>query len=609
MLGAVRGENPAERLVDLGAHLGRAGRHRLAALAYASAAGGSSGASPRSRANALYLAARHLHQHAIRHPDTSIVEDDLLRARALLQKALLLARSLPDAFTRTMRLLALLEAVTIAQGDTGAATKACKLATNEMKRAVGRGEAVWHWWVYFRTRQMLSASPDDALSLAASAASLAERRGDVISAAAFHLAAAHVRVTAPFFTLDAILPALRAANAHLSQVPRDDVAEAAPLRLARVLLSGFALLRAGRAAQTCAELAQDAARALALLDRGAAAASPLAQPMHRCAWVWAPAPALRALLQHLLACALRPRGDGGAAWVHAERALCAAGLDAERADGAVLARCLDARAGRALGVAILDSAARVLLGLVDLARAAPLVSAALRLSADAGGGRPDVTRCAALLLAAEYCALSGRLEQARGALQYLDEIERAAADGVDSRAALGDVLHMAHTHRSLLTGHARTGAAADSADATYIGAHVRAAALFADGVFHMRNSRILPARATLHDALALIVADGDRGAVNEQLVANTLIVQSGLSLLREVIDEADHEPVRDAIQIAERGRDVVTEVRSKRQAYKLLSKSNPGSVATNDAHGVARMAMGRLTQVQTAYTELTESAM
>lgn len=595
-----RGESPAERLIELGAHLGRAGRHRMAALAYASAAGGASGASPRSRADALQLAAYHLHQQA----KGERSEDDLLRARALAQKALLFAKTLPDAFTRTMRILALLEAIASARGDDAAFGHTCRAAVVEMRRAAGRGEHVWGWWVYFQTRQLLAAAArvngtEYALTLAANGAELAEKRGDAASSVGFHLIGAHLRVAAPLFTLDSVAPALQAATTLLMRMDTETVPAGAPLRLARLLLSGLALLRAGFAAQARRELAQDAAHALAVLDRRGAGA------MHatKCAWVWAPVPALRALLQHLLACALRPRGDGGAAWVHAERALAAAGVraDSPTADSPVLMKCLGSGAAKSLVVALLDNAARVRLGLVDLSRAAPLVEAAIEASESAPS---KVTRCSALLLAAEYCALSGQLEQARVSLRYLDEIEGIGRDEI-KRNALGDVLQMAQTHRSLLTGHARgTDRGMHRRDVQYVGRHVRAAALFADGVHHMRNSRILPARGALQEALTLIMGDGDRSAVNEQLVANTLIVQSGLSLLREVIEDADHVPVRDAIVIAERARDVVTEVRSKRQAYKLLSKSSSGTSAASTAHGVARKAMGRLTQAQTAFTTL-----
>ena len=578
--------------MEFGEYLAVNGRHRLAALAFATAAGGTSGASPSLRADALYFAAFQLLEHATKEPVHREADEGLFRARSFVQKGLLQAKTLPDAFVRTMRLYALLERCLTAQNDAPGATKACKLALGEMRKAAQRGDVVWDWWVYFRTRQVRSApGPSEALALASNAAGLCRRRGDRVSAAGFHLIAAQLHLVHGVPENTEIC--IRGAAEDLNAVPFNLLPHAAPLRIAYVLLAGFAMLRVGHTAQVRAQIAKQASDYCDLLARGAV--EDIVPTAGNCAWVWLPRPVMNALLQHLLTCAYRTNENQDTAFVNAERALQAASI--KLGVKQVLPRCLDANAGRALAVALLESAARLRLQIVDLKNAYPIVKDVLDRAGNAD--HLDVTRASALLLAAEYYSLSGNLEHARVAMEYLDVIENAGKlDGAVKRK-LGDILAMAHTHRSLLTGNARVGDV--DGEEVFVGKQVRAAALFADGVFHMRGSRLMDAKAALQQVLALC---GEGVAVNEQIICSTLIVHAGLYVLYESIPESAHEPALDAVRIAERAKDLVNVVRAKRQRYKLLAKAYPGKPIVSNALAVTKKAVSLLSMAQSDFQPL-----
>jgi len=157
---------------------------------------------------------------------------------------------------------------------------------------------------------------------------------------------------------------------------------------------------------------------------------------------------------------------------------------------------------------------------------------------------------------------------------------------------------MAHTHRSLLTGNGRVG---DDSEEAFIAKQVRAAALFADGVFHMRGSRLIDAKAALQGVLSLV---GDGAAVNEQIIASALIVHAGLFMLYENIPDGALAPAGDAIKIAERAGDLVNTVRAKRQRYKLLAKAHPGKSAVAHALASTKQAVGILTKAQSHFVPL-----
>lgn len=588
-----RQDNPAERLVEFAQHLGVNGRHRLAALAFATAAGGTSGASPSIRAHALYFAAFHLLEHATNEPQHIAAEEGLLRARSLIQKGLLQAKTLPDVFVRTMRLYALLEKVLTTQNDKSGATKSCKLALGEMRKAAQRGDVVWDWWVYFRTRQIRSAPGEkEALALANNAAALCRRRGDRVSAAAFYLIAAQIHLVHGL--TENTDSSIRAAAEDLNAISFDILPHASPLRTAYVLLAGFSMLRLGHTAQVRTEIAKQASDYCDLLGRGVV--DEILPTPGNCAWVWLPRPVMNALLQHLLACAYRTHENQDTAFVNAERALQAASI--KLGVKHVLPRCIDANAGRALAVALLESSARLRLQIVDLKNAFPIVKDVLeRVGND---GIVDATRASALLLAAEYYSLSGNLQHAKVAMEYLDVIEKAGLNGGDEvKRNLGDILAMAHTHRSLLTGNARVGDV--NGEEVFVGKQIRAAALFADGVFHMRGSRLMDAKAALQQVLALC---GDGVAMNEQIICSTLIVHAGLYLLYESIPQSAHVPAMDAVRIAERAKDLVNVVRAKRQRYKLLAKAYPGKPIVSNALSVTKKAVTILSTAQSEFQPL-----
>lgn len=584
-----REDNTAERLVEFGEHLGVNGRHRLAALAFATAAGGTSGASPSLRADALYFAAFHLLEHATKEPEHEAAEEGLLRARSLIQKALLLAKTLPDGFVRTMRLYALLERVLTTQNDKAGATKSCKLALGEMRKAAQRGDVVWDWWVYFRTRQVRAApGTKEALALATNAANLCRRRGDRVSAAAFHLIAAQIHLV--YSTAESTHVSIQAADEDLKAVPLDVLPDAAPLRTAYVLLAGFAMLRIGHTAQVRVEVAKRASDYYDLLERGTA--EDVVPAAGSCSWAWLPKPVMNALLQHLLACAYRTSDNQDAAFVNAERALKAASI--ELGGGQVLSRCINARAGRALAVALLESAARLKLQVVDLKGAYPLVKEVLeRAENDGTDGVLDVAKASALLLGAEYYSLSGSLEHARMAMEYLEVIEKAGERDEELRQKFGDILAMARTHRSLLTGNGRVGEV--EGKEVFVAKQVHAAALFADGVFHMRASRLIDAKAALQQVLTLC---GEGAAANEQIICSTLIVHAGLYVFYESIPEAAHAPALDACHIADRAKDLVNIVRARRQRYKLLAKAYPGKPVVTGALTITKKAVSDLSAAQ-----------
>lgn len=588
---AASADSAAARLLELGAHLGIAGKHRLAALAYATAAEGASGASPAAHADALFHSARHLHESAVARPAHPCVESDLRRARGLIHKALLLVRELPDAFRWTMRLLALLESVHVTKGEFDDAIRASKRAMSVMKRAMEDGGDIWAWWIFFRARSISVhvshlRAPEEALQTTSSSATHMQHLGEREAAAAFLLSGVHIRLAAPGFDLSHVLPSLQQAAHLLSEA---NVPENSPLAIARVILHGLSLLRAGYATAARNELAATAVRTLASLDRRGAASG-------RSLWVWAPSPVLRVLLQHFLACALRTHGDGGAAWVHAEQALSAAGLSRDPARAPVCGGRVTPKASRALACALLDSAARVRLALVDFPRAAPLVAAALVRGKTADG--PDAAQCSAFLVAAEYYALSGQHDRARDATAYLQRIVQAASTR-EMSLSLGDILQKALTYRSLLLGTARL--ASLGASLPYTSAHERAAGLLADGVFQLRHSRVIEAREALQSVMAIMQDDNSR---NEQVLANSLIVLSSLFLVHEQISEAPVNMTLNATRLAQAARDAVTEARAKRQTYKILARMRPKSVEAGEAYGESRGVMEALGLLQSSFQEL-----
>lgn len=76
---------------------------------------------------------------------------------------------------------------------------------------------------------------------------------------------------------------------------------------------------------------------------------------------------------------------------------------------------------------------------------------------------------------------------------------------------------------------------------------MRATALFADGVYHMRRSRLIDAKAALQGVLSLV---GDGAALNEQVIRWRICTRSG----------------RD--QDSRESRTLGNTVRAKRQRYK-----------------------------------------
>lgn len=601
-----REDNPTERLFEYGAHMGNAGKYRAAALAFSTAALGTSGAAPTLQADSYFLSAYYLIEHATKNPDSLEYEDDLLRARAIIQKALMHVKGLHDKFTRSMRLLTLLERLSSLKGDSNDADKACMQAMKEMRQAASEGAAIWDWWVYFRTRQLKYArSPGDAANLAESAANISVRRGDHASAAAFYLCLAQIHVTEPGYAYPGpASTAIEKATKLLTNIPEHELPASAPLRIARILLAGSSLLRVGHTTQVREELATAASNALLVLDRPVRTYQ---NSPNSVSWVWLPVPVMSALLQHLLACSFRTVDDGATAWVCAERALTAVGIRSgsygERS--AMLMHSITPRAERALHVALLESAARVRLSNIDLKQARPLVAAAVQLSKLMEDQSFDRTHASALLLASEYYSLTGQKVNAVTATRYLDRIENSqCARDVDGKvtdcvtSGLGDILALARTHRALLTGSARK---APTPHDVVVGSQVRAAAKFADGVYHMRNSQLVDAKNCIAKVNELV---GEGVAANQQLICNALTIHAGLFLLYQDVPDKAIQPASDAVEIATHANDLVNKVRALRQRYKLLSKAHPNKAVVERCLATTRQAVSELHTKQSGFKPL-----
>lgn len=566
----------AARLRRLAHHLAASKQYRAAALALNAAATSSrSSLAPAERASLLVLAARQL--------DRAGGTGDRVRALSLLRRADALLADSRGAAAARLEVAAIREAVCGSGGAALRAERASAIADGlrVVREREGELRDAWDWWVFFKGRHAASLGAAGA-AVAVDAAAECVRAGDATAAAAFELMAAQAWLGVDRPAGGAEIGSAALARAHKLLRTREDGKDQALLRFCCSVLGGLSRLRLGDvvgAREWGVEVAAGYDR-LQATEGGTASRGGQ--------WKWLPGKVLRTLAHHIQAGSCRGVGDGMLSWRHARDALRHAGMLAGGVAGhlepVLFGGRLTAHAENALGVVLLESAARVRLERVELGEAAPLIHSGLQLTIGRPGTertmRGHASQAAVYLLAAEWYMLKGTVEGAKLAENYLKQITDAARSSPAMNKALCDVAQMARTQRSLLTGEKRLegiggGALAqlDSSESKeYVSGAVRAAALFAEGVHALRDLKVLDAKAALLAARVPVCSGG--AAVNEQLAANVCTNLASLFLSYQNITENFDEMLATARHAADTSEDLITRERSLRMQRKLVARSD-----------------------------------
>lgn len=565
------------RLRRLAHHLAASKQYRAAALALNAAATSSrSSLAPAERASMLVLAARQL--------DRAGGAGDRARALSLLRRAEALLADARGAAAARLEVAAIREAVCGGGGAALRAERASAIADGLriVREREGELRDAWDWWVFFKGRHAASLGAAGA-AVAVDAAAECVRAGDAAAAAAFELMAVQAWLGGdrPAGGVEAGLGPAALARAHELLRAGGEGKDLALLRFCCGVLGGLSRLRVGDvvgAREWGMKVATGYDRLQATEGGGVGRGGQ---------WKWLHGKVLRTLAHHIQAGGCRGVGDGMLSWKHARDALRHAGMlgggVAGQLEPVLFGGRLPPHAENALGVVLLESAARVRLERVELGEATPLIHSGLQLTICRPGAdrtmQDHASQAAVYLLAAEWYVLKGTVEGAKLAESYLTRITDCARSSPAMNERLRDIAQIARTQRSLLTGEKRLkgigGGALAQSDSPeskeYVSGAVRASALFAEGVHALRELRVLDAKAAL---LAARVAVSPGGvAVNEQLAANVCTNLASLFLSHRNIAENFDEMLATARHAADTSEDLVTRERSLRMQRKLVTRS------------------------------------
>lgn len=602
--------------LQLAQFLARQKLHRGAALAFGSAAR-APGISPVVQARSLYNAASHLFLTAASEPSEEQCDNDRAHALKLARKCSIIIRNQPSSFDITMQLTALLENIYTASSDHRNAAKTIDDALASVAAAVSEDHAkTLRWWVYFRGRSITNVlasgkSVQQAFDIAAQSAEQCVKSDDRVSAAAFYLTQCQIG-------LGVLVP--RPSLAFNFQQAKDCLHSIRPvspsplamdvgmLNVCCHVLEGFSYIRLGRVVETQNKVIDGLRRCYGELrkEQKAQVAG---------SWRWLPSKVVSAITLYIMA-SVRRGNDNPEAVIFAMRGISKLGISVKSISSVsskqVAFSGISKRASQSLFVTMLENVARTQLSQVDLREAAVLIKAAVNVVFDNAAERVALTnvergkeadlsvllstslpstdltvRSVIFLMLAEFHFLRGTLSGARVATELLQAIQ-ALPNRV--RAEVGEVFmsdswHVAASHLCLLTGDERSpnplredhnGANSSHAgnknglEATdFVSSHVYAQALFTVGVFYMRKTDVLECRNAFCTALDILK---DVSTVNEQVIANTMTVLSGVGMTHENISNEPMAMTTQAILLAQALNDPVTLARATRQHRKLANR-------------------------------------
>lgn len=605
---------PGEQLLQVAGHLVARKRTRQAALVYVTAGtASSSGLAPKSKAGALLEGARLLLR------DGS--SEALGHARSALLKACLILDGCSGCAQSRLHAGAMLETVCAREGERAQSVfnecyKVLQTRKSEVKTA-------WDWWIYFKGREISAAireatapsvdaitaasRSDAALRLIEDGIRQCEVHRDPLAAVAFSLII--VQLCLGTFTRTegsdsqdssrlvslgirdhnnaCAENALQYARNTLSTIDARDyhAGDLSLLHLCSLTMESVLLLRSNRIKE-----AQSLGYSLMCAFDSAAQASRNASASGQ--WKWQNGKVLRSLVHYILAAGTASVSDNGGKMRYCLGALQWAGLDSSGNTEFLMSASpfqgkLEPFVANTISVMLLEGTARAKLARLQLVDAAPFVAGALARVQSSVPSLSLATQAAAYLLAAEYYMLLGSVESGEVAAQYLCRVIDTASQSKASAAELCDVLEMARTYVSLLTGEKRV---TQGENAPWKGTNLSlAAALFAEGVYELRQINTIDAQNYLRRAISL--TDDSSSTSNEQLATNARVTLASLLLSHMSIDHTTNELVDHSVTYAENSKDIVTLVRAARIKCKLLSRF---SRDTNDAEMQAELTLKAL---------------
>lgn len=631
----------AAYLHTLGQSLSRAQHHRSAALAYASASR-ASGTTRQHQAYALYKAAQQLYLSVQTTSDDDIHAEDRTRALGYLQKCSMLIRDLPSCFEISVQVFALIENISTFTEDSLSAAKTINVALNTIASGADDPSLQLRWWCYFRGRAIANAlasgnSVRQAAVFAAESASMCERSGDSLSAAAFHLVESQVALGASVAGQPDLASDIPTAVQHLdntSTIPLGREMDYLLCRFGVYMTQCLVCIRQGNLRVLKDELV-NLSTAYNRLRHGR-------KERLEGQWHWWPHHYLSAITYYIMTAVSRSNCDLENALSHSMTALSRLGVTKEQMTTLTLndiaAPSVPSKATLSFAVALLENAARIQLTRVRLEDAAGLIAAAVKLSFLDESARklisaveaeamssdvsldtllvPDSTtdstivpRCTTFLLIAEYHNLRGRVTTARVATAFLDAVRNIKTHH-RRPFCVSDTWHMVISYLSLLTGDERCAIAnvgndlppvTESEDPSFtpsfISKQVLALAWFTVGVFHTRKTDVLESRKAVTNCLD-IVNESPFG--NEQLIANASAVLSGLVMARDKGSDEGPKMAVTAVDLANQLADPVAIVRATRQRKKVLHRMSQSLQERQHVDAIA-------TKAFSSYTQLTEN--
>lgn len=602
--------------------LAAANHHRPAAFFF-STASSVRGISPRVQARALYSSARHLYLYlaAATHDQLRLHEEpDSTRAIQHLRKCLLLTRSIPDVAKLPLSAFALLENIYTFIEDHNAAHREIKAAIQHLLSLVAlQPRLVAHWWAYFQCCAIANAvarriSSPTIMHMAGDAAHECANHGDKAAAVAFNLTQCHIALSSPSPNVCDLDPMLSDAYTNLQALSRNPNptistrADLVYLALCYFVMLGCQHLRTG-------DLAGAHKMAIKGLRKFYGKLRNLQKENHHKSgvWTWLPSPMLSALTCHIII-ATNPVDEEKRRSNYSLTALGKLGIHPDAIQSfdpsSLRVPGVPPRTPALLATALFEAAARIRLTSVDLGEAAPLISAALKTAFSDQQSRTEikriesghaahfdnilppelpvsqvVSRCAVLLLAAEFYSLRGKLSSAMISREFLDLVLSSERfKDRDGNSIVSDTWQIAQSLSSLLSGNLRPeGIAPDmpvgmdaieaaqrkGLDTRFGNRRVLGMAWFAIAVHQMRNHDVLDSEKALRIVLKIVhEPEGD----NNQVVANVWAIMSGLTLNRGTIGHETQGMINSAINMSSSINDSLTLSRSLRQQRKWLSR-------------------------------------
>lgn len=500
-----------------------------------------------------------------------------------------------------------------------------KVISSALEQAGGRrGDLTW--CSYFRCRLVAStalATDGNFLALRSAAQIASEcanymgKHRRYLDAAAFALAHCQLLLAAPLPDYGGVEAGLRVARMSLEHVEwRKSKADVFLLDALRCLFRALLLVREGSSIDEIVvkKMREASAR---MIEFG--------NSMNEVGmWHWATSQVAAALTSHVVAVLYRCKGRKQAARALADNALRKAGVRVKDDTKVIVASWRDRRLSRGawdvLTVMLLESSARHRMIALEMESAIEFLSAAVRVTFDgydsqsllfrAESGeyvdlslllkrnlRPNQIRVMScvLLLCAEYHNLLGRLWHAHVAEMFLKAVLSISEFKPNGSDYVSDAWQKALSLVSLLTGEERTSTITSTVfvgnraegmdestgvDTRFGNMQVLSMAWFTIGVYNMRKGDVIESRAAMQRALGAVAPKLDRG---EQVVVNSLAVNSGLSLNKGYIDDDVEKKLREAITWAKALDDPVTLCRALRQLKKLENRRSIGSYSVQRA--------------------------